>query len=265
MEKSSFADKLLSLSASFWFLIAVAGQWLFAFYVAAFYGVTTFKGDFEAWNTVLANGYIPGDTPGNLLLGTHLLLAIVISLCGPLQLIPKIRELWPRFHHWNGRIYMATVIIVSLAGLFMVWTRGMVGGMTQNIGISIDAVLIILFALIALRYAVAREIAVHRRWALRLFMVVNAVWFFRIGLMFWIVLNKGPVGFDPESFTGPFLTFLAFAQMLIPLAFLELYLRAGSGKNAMFKYAVALIILLLSFATAFGIFAATMGLWLPRI
>ena len=50
----------------------------------------------------------------------------------------------------------------------------------NDIGVSLNGVLIMIFAEIALRYARARKIAVHRRWALRTFMVVSGVRFLRV-------------------------------------------------------------------------------------
>ena len=97
-------------------------------------------------------------------------------------------------------------MVVSVAGLIMIWRKGDAGDPTQDISIGIQAIYIILFAVLTIRYARGRQFAKHRIWALRLFLVVNGVWFFRVGLMFWLVVNGGPVGFDPDTFTGPFLT-----------------------------------------------------------
>ena len=81
----SVADKTLNFTARFWFVIAVAGQWMFAYYVAAFYGGAALRGDLPAWNKVMPHGYVPGDTAGNLAIGMHLLLAVVIIVGGPLS------------------------------------------------------------------------------------------------------------------------------------------------------------------------------------
>jgi hypothetical protein len=119
--------------------------------------------------------------------------------------------------------------------------------------------------LLALRYALARNFTAHRRWALRLFMVVSAVWFFRIGLMLWLVIFQAPVGFDPDTFIGPFASFMAFAQYLIPLAVLELYFGAQATANVKVKLAMATFLVCLTLAMAAGIFGAVMGLWLPSL
>ena len=262
---NSVADRALKIASRFWFVIAVAGQWMFAYYVAAFYGGSAVRGDLQAWNKVMPHGHVPGDTMGNLAIAAHLFLAVIIIVGGPLQLIPQIRSHAPAFHRWNGRIYMPAVFLTSLAGLYMVWSRGTVGDTVQHLGITLDAILIMVFAVLALRYAIAREITTHRRWALRLFMVVNGVWFFRVGLMFWIAVNQGPAGFDPKTFTGPFLSFWSFADYLLPLAILELYLRTKERAGATGRFAMAVGLLVVTLAMGTGIVVAMMGMWLPRM
>jgi Predicted membrane protein (DUF2306) len=188
-----------------------------------------------------------------------------VTVCGPLQLIPQIRTYAPVFHRWNGRIYLTTAVVTSIAGLFMFFNRDMVGGTIQHVGIALNAVLVIIFAAMALRYALARDFVRHRRWALRLFLVVSGVWFFRISLMLWIVLNKGPAGFDPVTFQGPFLYFLAFANYLLPLAVLEIYFYAKDKTGARGHFTMAAGLLVLTLAMAAGILFATKLMWLPRL
>jgi Predicted membrane protein (DUF2306) len=261
-ELSSVAGAALKFAARFWFAVAIAGQTIFLVYVAAFYGGAALAGNMKAWNGV---GYRPGATMNNVAVAAHLVLAVVIMLGGPLQLIPKLRSYAPRFHHWNGRVYMLAVFLTSIAGLYMVWSKHKPAHLVPHIGISVDAVLIITFAALALRRAMQRDLGAHRRWALRLFMVVNAGWFFRVMLMFWVLVNRGPAGFDPESFTGPFINFISFADYLLPLAVLELYLRTNGSAGAGGRLALAGGLAILTVAMGIGIFAASMVMWLPRI
>jgi hypothetical protein len=44
------------------------------------------------------------------------------------------------------------------------------------------------------------------------------VWFFRLGLTLWLLVHQAPVGFDPKTFSGPFLIVLTLAQSLVPAA-----------------------------------------------
>ena len=261
----SLASKLLKASAGLWFLTTVTGQWIFMLYVAIAYGRPAISGDIESVNNVSPSSYIPGDTLGNIALAAHLILAVIIMFGGPLQLVPQVRKYAPKFHHWNGRIYILTVIVTSLAGLYMVWTRGTVGGMAQHLGVSLNAVLIIVFAILAVRHAIARRLNTHRRWALRLFIVVSGVWFYRVGLMFWLTVHGGPVGFNPKTFEGPFISFIAFANYLLPLAILEIYLQVRDRKGTASTFVMAGGLLIVTLAMGAGIFAAAMGMWLPRI
>ena len=110
-----------------------------------------------------------------------------------------------------------------------------------------------------------RRFAEHRRWALRLFLAVSGVWFFRLALMSWLLINRGPVGFDPATFQGPALVIMAFAQTIVPLAVLELYFRAQSMRTAGLRASATAALLLSTAFTALGTFGATVGLWLPRL
>ena len=258
------ADKVLGASAAFWFLVAVIGQWAFVAYVASFYGGAALRGNFERWNDVLVGGYVRGGTVGNVVLAAHLILAVVITVGGPLQLIPWLRARARPFHRWNGRLYILTAIVISLAGLYMVWTRGTAGGPLMRIGISLNGVLVLACAVLAWRHAMARRIDVHRRWALRTFILVSGVWFFRVGLMLWILLNQGPVGIG-KDFDGPFVRFWAFGCYLVPLAVLELYLRARDRSGPPGKVAMAGALFVLTAGVGIGIFGAVMGMWLPRM
>ncbi len=266
MEHSPAAQKILGISATIWFITAATGQLIFVYYLAMLYGWGTLTGNWQVWNTVMPKGYIDGDSLGNFAVSFHVLVAILIMTAGIVQLIPHIRQRCPHFHRWTGRFYISAAILTSIAGLYLIWIRGgTAGDFTQHLGLSGDALLIIVFAILTLYFAINRKLLEHRRWALRLFMVVNAVWFFRIGLMLWFTVHQAPVGIDTETFTGPFLSFLSFADYLIPLAFLELYLRAQESRSAIFQYLTAIVIFIATLATVVGIFAAYMALWGPRI
>jgi hypothetical protein len=259
------ADALLSAAAKSWFAVAVVGQLLFVIYVIGFYGRAAAQGRPELWNKVLLHGYVPGDTMGNTVVAMHLAFAVFIIVGGTLQVMTGVRRRFPRLHRWNGRIYLLSAFIMSIGGLTMVWTRGTVGGPAQTMAISINALLIMVCAVMTVRRALARQFEVHRRWALRLFLVVSGVWFFRIGLMFWIAVNQGPVGFDPHTFTGPALVALGFGQYLLPLALLELYFRAQKSRSAAAQGVMAASLGSLTLVTAAGIVAASMFMWLPKL
>lgn len=254
----------LERSAKLWFIVAVGGQLMLAVYVAWFYGSTAVQGRVDAWTRVLTRGYVAGDTAGNAAIIGHLAGAVMLIVSGAILLIPQVRDRVPALHRWTGRLYLLFAFAGSLTGLYMTWIRGTRGDLSQFIGGSLNAVLIMLCAAFALRSAIARRFAVHRRWVLRLFLMVSAAWFYRVGLFLWLLIHQAPAGFDPETFRGPTLTFLSFANSIVPLAVLELYLRAQRA-GAPARLSMALFLFVLTVAMGAGIFGATVEMWLPLI
>jgi len=263
LELSSVADATLKVAARFWFVVTLIGQFFLAFAVAAFYGLTALRGDYHGWK--ITHGYVPGVTSGNWAVVMHVVSAAVIMFAGAIQLVPQVRNRFPAFHRWNGRIYMLTAVTLSVAGLYITWIRGSVGDLSQHLGSTLNAVLIWLFAGIALRYALARDFKTHRRWALRFFIVTSGSWFYRIVFFLTLAIFKGPIGFDPNTFTGPFPTIMGFATYLFPLAVLELYFRAQDRPSAPSRFATATLLFVLTLAMCAGLFAVTMVKWVPDV
>jgi uncharacterized membrane protein len=263
LELSSVADTALKAAARFWFVVTVLGQLIFGFTVASFYALTALRGDYHKWK--FTNGYVPGISMGNTAVVMHVASAVIIMLAGAVQLVPQIRNRFPVFHRWNGRIYLLTAVVLSVAGLYMTWIRGSVGNVSVHLGSTLNAVLIWICGGMALRYALARDFKTHRRWALRFFLVVSASWFFRIGFFLSLLIFKGPFGFDPTTFQGPFLTFMSFAQYLIPLAVLEIYLRAQERPGALGRVATAGMLFIATLVMCAGLFAVALAQWVPQV
>jgi uncharacterized membrane protein len=254
-EPNSLADTALKSAARFWFVMAVIGQWAFLYYIVAFYGTSTFTGNFQAWtkNTFLHKGYIAGDTVGNLAFAAHALLAAVIAFGGALQLIPQIRTRAIGVHRWIGRVFMVTALGLSFSGLYISWLHGPFPKIVDEIPINLNAVLIIAFVGLAWRSALRREIATHRRWALRTYLVANAQWFTRVGFMAWIIVIRKVFAVG-ENFDDTFFRLWAFGCYLVPLAVLELYLRAKDSPSPSGRFAMASGLVVVTVLMGVGIF-----------
>jgi hypothetical protein len=243
---------LLSAAAAFWFAVMVIGQWIFVYYIAAFYGARTLSGNFAAWaEHPFVKAYVPGDTIGNLAFAAHVMLAIAITLGGTLQLLPQIRARAVWLHRWNGRIFLSLSIVVSLAGFYMVWLRQGATPELHNLSISFNGALILIFAALAWRAGAARDIPSHRRWALRTLMVVNGVFFLRLLFSGWLLLTQS------EPSATMFYAFEA-ASFLLPLAILEFYLHARDKGGPITRAGAAAVIFGASAYMAVGAFAFTM-------
>jgi hypothetical protein len=262
---SSVADKSLRAAARFWFVVALIGQFAFAISVAVFYGLTAMRGNIQAWNRVIARGFETGATMSNTALVGHILFATVISIAGALQLIPGIRNRFPVFHRWNGRLFVLAAFTQAITGIYLtLWVGKRIGDTTQHVVSVLGALLIMFCAVMALRFAMQRDFTTHRRWALRLFLVASASWFIRLGFAVTLVL-LGPIGFDSRTFSGPLVTFWSIAQYLLPLGVLELYLWAQDRPGALRRMATAGVLFVLTLAMGTGIALVAMGSWVPSV
>lgn len=262
----SVSARRLRLAAASWVGVALVGQWLFAAYVMLAYGLPALQGQWQHWNKLLPRGIVASDLAGNLVVAVHLLFTVLIVGCATLQLWPALRRRAPAWHRASGRVYLLAAAVLSLGGLWMVWTRGSVGDLSQHIAISLNAVIILACGAMALRHAIARRTEVHRRWALRLFLAVSGVWLFRITLMLWIIVNQGPAGFDPKTFSGPALTVIAFAvYVVVPLAVLQWLLHVQQRGTALAQTLLTVVLALLSLLTAAAVAATAALMWWPRV
>ncbi|MFK8054202.1 MAG: DUF2306 domain-containing protein [Woeseiaceae bacterium] len=256
----------LKKAATLWFLTAVIGQLAFAGFTAAYYVSRTLGGRFASWNDKeLIDGFIPGDVAGNVMFIAHVLLAIVVSSGGLAQLVPYLRKNAPAFHRWNGRVFFVISSFLAVGGLWLVWVRGTMLSVVGGVSVSLNGLFILCFVALAWRYARQRDFLRHRRFALRAFVVVSGVWFLRVGLMAWVLINQGPVGMN-STMSGPADIFLTFGSYLIPLAILELYF-SGQKKGARplitwFAFAVIVVGALI---TAVGSFGTVAFMFLPYI
>lgn len=261
---SSIGDAVLRWAAGFWFLVAATGQWLFVLFILGFYAVPTLTGNFEAWdkNTFMTHGYVAGDTAGNIAFAVHVMMAAVITASGTVQLIPWIRANAISFHRWSGRIFIFVAFFISLAGLFLNATRG--EGTFSHIPITINAVLLMFCAGQTIGFVRAGNIDAHRRWALRTYMLMNGVWFLRVGMMAWMFGKIGLCG-GPAKFDADFYAFWSYGNYLVPLAVLELYFWAQDRGGAATKVGVAALLVLLTVAMGAGIAGAAFGIYLPLL
>jgi len=255
---------ILKTTGLLWFLVAVIGQWLFAYYVIAAYGPPTASGNWASWDEVgLIQGFTEGDLIGNLTFVSHALLTAIVCIGGTMQLMPPIRNRLPAIHRWTGRTYLLVAILMSVGGIWMIWGRGSRLTELGGWGTTINGVLVLISAVTAFYFIKRRKVDKHRRWAMRTFILLSGVWFTRLGYMSWAIATGG-LGMS-RTLDGPFDMFIAFGSYLLPLAVLELYFLASSSRSGGVKLAVSGLMLGATAATALGVFGAWMMMWSPHI
>jgi hypothetical protein len=255
------SNDALENAAAIWTCTTIVGQWLFVCYILSYHGSLLLQHGLEGLGrTHLPVGYVAGDTFGNVTLSTHILLAAVMIGAGTLQLLPSIRARHPALHRWSGRFYIPSAVLLAIAGLYTTWTRSGSEHLVPHIGNSINGVLIVVFASMTLRYALKRDFAAHRVFALRLFMSGSAIWFLQIGFSLWFFISDA-FGITFKHFFDVWL----FGQYLIPLAILELYLRAKRGGGARQRAVVAAVVLCATAVLVWGLYLTATAYWLPRV
>lgn len=259
MEKSSaIAKKFLNGSATFWFLAIMAGQWLFFYYIMAFYGFSVITDNMEIWNRWEPLGSAPyksGDRVGNLAFAIHAIGAGIVAFGGALQLIPQIRTRFPKFHKMNGYVYLATVIGLSLSGFYLSWVRDASPDTLAAIGTSINGFLTLGFAYMTVKCAIAKDIKNHRKWAIRLFLVSNAQWFLRVGVFSYLISGT-VVGIEP-GFGDPFFPFWTFGSFVVPLLMAQLYFYATDKKSPQIKFLAGGVLVSLTVLMLIGVAGLT--------
>lgn len=256
--------RALKLGASAWFVAATLGQWAFVLYILMFFGGHTLRGDLAGLNEKPhVTGYVPGDGFGNAQLIAHTLMGAVVTFAGTWQLVPAVRRRWPRLHRWNGRLFLAIALLAALSGLVLTWIRGSRLGPGSDVSITLNGLLILTFATLAWRSALQRDFVLHRRHALRTFLLVNGVWFLRIGIML-AGLALAPLGIAID-YQGIVFVGVSFASWLLPLIVLELYLRTERSGHAATSYAIALTLGVLALLMLAGSAAAVAFMWLPAV
>lgn len=259
------ARKLLHGSSVAWFAVALAGQWLFACYIALLYLWPVFTGQYLNANQARPiTGFVAGDFSGNLMLFAHLLPAAVLSSCGLLQLLPQLRQRWPQLHRWNGRLFLTLGLCGAVTGLYLTWVRGSRLSDLGAIGITLNGLLIPLAVGLAWFYARQRNFVLHQRFALHSFLLINGVWTFRLFLMGWYLLNQGPNG-NNDTLDGPADLILSFACYLLPMAVAELWWHCRRSQQPWLLWSGAALMCGGALLTAVGVVAAAMMMWGPRM
>jgi uncharacterized membrane protein len=260
------ARALLQTSGRAALAALLAAEAAFVIYLLGTYGRTSWTGNVEAWAEFGDNGWVPGDTAGNIAMALHVGFALVVILAGAIQLLPAVRRRAPALHRWSGRIYLSGCAIAAVSGLALVWGRDNVGDLSQDAAISLNALVLVACGAMAWRTARARAFDAHRAWAIRTFLAANGVLFFRMFIALWLLAWRRPVGFDPETFSGPFLTALAFTVYVVgPLAVFEVYRRAERGEGTAQRTAVAGLLFALAGVFIAGAAAALLVLWFPNL
>ncbi|WP_232732321.1 DUF2306 domain-containing protein [Bacillus sp. mrc49] len=95
----------------------------------------------------------------------HIMLAIISLLTGPLGIIKSIRVKFLKFHRWNGRIYVLSIALNYIPGLYVSFFA--TGGWVSTVGFLILNTLWITTTLLGYSYIKKRQVLAHSKWMVR--------------------------------------------------------------------------------------------------
>lgn len=255
----SFVTALFSWSMQLLSTTVWLSTLTFGLYILLFYGLSWLAGELTLWNSGVLQTYAPDSPAANNAMAVHFLGGGILLVLGNIQLLPVVRQRFPVFHRWTGRLYASMAVLAALGGLLHIAIDGTIGGVLMNIGFSLYGLLMLVAAVETVRHARARRLATHRLWALRLYALAVASWLYRIEYGIWFVLTGG-IGID--NFQGPFDKVMVFFFYLPNLLLVEWLVRAQNNpQSSGLKLVSSLAFLICSL---FVIYVAYL-LWLPYI
>ena len=261
---ASPVHKGLARAAAAWFAVAALGQLLFVIYLSGFYGTSALRGQFADWSAHrnVIDAYVAGDLVGNIQFGVHVLMAVILTAGGVIQLWPALRQRFRAVHRWNGRLYLLAAVVAAVGGLWLSWVRGSRLDLASALGVSLNGVLILWFAWQVLQAALSRRFGDHEAWAVRLFLAVSGVWMLRVGMMAYGLIGIGALGLPRE--TGQlFFQIWSFGSYLVPLAIYQLYRMVRAGPNDGARSVMTVTLAVLTLLMAAGIAGAASMMWYP--
>ncbi|WP_395338453.1 DUF2306 domain-containing protein [Ningiella sp. W23] len=257
--------RFLNNSIKMWVLIALIGQWFFTLYILLGFAYPLALGGPQNIDySHMIEGYVAGDTSGNFILLMHIIPASLLSLSGIFQLVPFIRKTYPRFHRYNGRVFLSIGLLGALSGLYLTWIKGTRLSDFGALGITLNGLLIPIAVYFAWKFARQKQFENHMMWAVHAFILINGVWTFRLYLMSWFVIGNAAFGASP-SLEGPSGIFLSYACYLVPMCIAQIYFW-GRKQSQRYKVNISIGFVLFGVVTtALGVGSASLFMWWPRI
>ena len=259
------ADSALKKAVTSWVSIVLVGQWAFAVYILSLYAIPLLIGAVHQADEISpARGFDTSVGFDSIMFFSHILPAAIMASSGLLQIIPKIRKTYPKFHRWNGRLFFALGLSGAVTGLYLTWGAGIRFSDIGALGVTLNGVLILVAIFFAWKTAVKKQFSQHQRWAVHAFILVNGVWTFRLFLMGWYLVNQGQNG-NNNNLDGPMDLTISFACYLLPMLFAELIFWAKRSKTENVKWLAAMTTSVAAVITLIGVIAAAMMMWGPRV
>jgi uncharacterized membrane protein len=113
------------------------------------------------------DGLLANESLWVMMIRIHIILAIISLIAGPLGIIKSIRAKSLKFHRWNGRIYVLSIVLNYIPGLYVSFFA--TGGWLSTLGFLILNTLWIATTILGYSYIKKRQVLAHSQWMVRSF------------------------------------------------------------------------------------------------
>ncbi|GAA1505755.1 DUF2306 domain-containing protein [Nocardioides humi] len=175
----------------------------------------------------VASNYVDRPAPFRVALYLHASFAGVALLLSPLQFATRLRRRRPRIHRAVGRMVLAAILVSGLAGLVLSFVNE--AGPIGVVGFGGLALAWLACAGAAYRTARRRDLAAHRRWAIRTFALTYAGVTLRLQTILLVTLQVALGGDADLAFDRAYYV-VTLSSWVPNLLVAEWYLRRGRGR-----------------------------------
>lgn len=143
-------------------LVIISIMWVFHTFSKNFIVDPSFEKFISRKNQILTN-----ESLWVFMIRTHITLAIISLITGPLGVIKAIRVKSINFHRWNGRIYVLSILLNFIPGIYVSFFA--TGGWLSTIGFLILNILWLGTTILGYLYIKRRKMILHSQWIIRSF------------------------------------------------------------------------------------------------
>ena len=152
----------------------------------------------------------------------HIVLGILASLIGPVQFIPSLRTRYLRAHRILGRVYVVSVILAGMSGMYLATTSGV--NLPYAVGLFGLGFFWATSAIMAFLSIKNKKVVLHQEWMVRSYIITFAFVTFRFVEDILMALEVGS--------RMEILVLMSWASWAVPLFIGELVMQGMKIKKA---------------------------------
>jgi uncharacterized membrane protein len=130
----------------------------------------------------------------------HVLPGLIYMALAPLQFLSFVREKYPRYHRWSGRILAVIGVVLGSTAMFISLVFPY-SGLAEQIIVTGFGVFFVVSIIRGVLCAKAHQFGRHREWMMRAFSIGLSIVTMRLVFIPMLIATGGPTREDAELFS----------------------------------------------------------------